>query len=71
MDIFDTQSTSDKAKTVVRVNECNYTIVEWQAIIGRLYARAARYRRVTKKHEAWRRAANIRARVNKALEEQS
>lgn len=42
-------------------------IVEWQAIIGRLYVKAARFRRVTNKHTAWKKAASIRKKVNEAL----
>jgi hypothetical protein len=67
IDIFDIRSTSNEAKQVLRINECDYTIVEWQAIVGRLYAKAARFRRVTKKHEAWRKAAKVRGKVNSAL----
>lgn len=70
MDIFQIQSTSTEAKKILRINECDYMIVEWQAIIGRLYAKAARFRKVTKKHEAWKKAANVRAKVNAALKEQ-
>lgn len=70
MDIFAVTSTSQEAKRIVRVNECDYAIVEWQAIIGRLYAKAARFRKVTKKHEAWKKAASVRAKVTKAFNEQ-
>jgi hypothetical protein len=71
MDIFDIRSTSDEAKKIVRVNECDYTVVEWQAIVGRLYAGAARFRNKTKKHEAWQKAAKVRARINAALNKDS
>lgn len=69
-DIFDIKSTSNEAKKIILINECDYTVVEWQAIIGRLYAKATRFRKVTKKHEAWKKAANVRGRVNKAYKEQ-
>ena len=69
-DIFDIRSTSEEARVRVRINEADYLVVEWQAIVGRLYARASRYRRVTKKHAAWKKAADVRAKVNEAYLEQ-
>jgi hypothetical protein len=71
IDIFDIRSTSKEAKQVLRINECDYTIVEWQAIIGRAYAYAAMFRNVTKKHLAWKKAAKIRATINERLREVS
>lgn len=69
IDIFDIRSTSDESKEILSIGEMSNSIVEWQAIIGRLYAQAARFRRVTNKHVAWKKAAKVRAKVNEALRE--
>ena len=69
-DIFDIKSTSDEAKVTFTVGEMTCSVVEYQAIVGRLYAKAARYRRVTNKHAAWKKAASVRETVNSAYEEQ-
>jgi len=69
MDIFAIRSTSDEAKHKLRVDDSEFTIVEWQAMIGRLYAKAARFRKKTNKHEAWKKADGVRAKVNAALKE--
>lgn len=68
-DIFDIRSTSDEAKVTFKVGEMECSVVEYQAIVGRLYVKAARFRNVTKKHAAWRKAADIRDKVNKAYME--
>lgn len=70
-DIFAIRSTSAEAReTVISVNEASYTVLEWQAIIGRLYAKAARFRNKTKKHAAWQKAASVRSLVNKGYRDQ-
>jgi len=69
-DIFDIQTTSDEARRTFAVGNLNCSVVEYQAIIGRLYVKAARFRSKTKKHESWRKAADVREKVNKAYEEQ-
>ena len=69
-DIFDIQSTSDEAKQTFTVGNMTCSVVEYQAIVGRLYAKAARFRRVTKKHAAWKKAREIRDKVNEAYLEQ-
>lgn len=69
-DIFDIQSTSEEAQKELTVGSITAPVVVFQAIVGRLYAKAARFRRVTKKHEAWRKAADVRDKVNAAYEEQ-
>jgi len=68
-DIFAIRSTSDEAKHKLKVDANEYMIVEWQAIVGRLYAKAARFRKVTNKHAAWKKADNVRTKVNTALKE--
>ncbi len=69
-DIFDIQSTSDEAKVTFTVGEMTCSVVEYQAVVGRLYAKAARFKRVTNKHTAWRKAASIREKVNDAYRAQ-
>ncbi|MDJ0952452.1 MAG: hypothetical protein QNJ81_02110 [Acidimicrobiia bacterium] len=69
-DIFDIKSTSDEAKVQLKVGELEGSVVEFQAIVGRLYAKAARYKRKTNKFPAWKKAAEVRAKVNQAYEEQ-
>lgn len=69
IDIFDIKSTSKESKEILSVGKMSNSIVEWQAIIGRLYAHAARFRKVTNKHAAWKKASKVRSRVNDALRE--
>lgn len=70
-DLFAIKSTSDEAhNTRIVVGELDHSILEWQAIVGRLYVKASRFRRKTNKHEAWKKAAAVRAKVNEAYEAQ-
>jgi hypothetical protein len=71
MDIFDIRPTSDEAKRKISIGEISNSIVEWQAIVGWAYIKASGYRKVTKKHEAWKKAAAVRRKVNQALKEQT
>lgn len=69
IDIFDIKSTSPESKETLKVGEMTCSIVEWQAILGRLYAKAARFRRVTNKHQTIKKANDVRAKINIALKE--
>jgi hypothetical protein len=70
-DLFSIKSTSEEAhETRIVVGDLDCSLLEWQAIVGRLYAKASRFRSKTNKHEVWRKAAEVRAKVNAAYEEQ-
>lgn len=69
IDLFDIQSTSPESEETLDVNGKVCTIVQWQAIVGRLYVKAAIHRRVTNKHEAWKKAKAIRDKINDVLRE--
>lgn len=69
-DIFDIKSTSEEARVKIRVGDLEASVVEFQAIVGRLYVKASRFRRKTKKYSAWANAAKVRDKVNQAYREQ-
>ena len=73
-DIFDIKSTSEEAQLILRVGQLEAPVVAFQAIIGRLYAKAWRFRKYTNKYpplkKAIEQATSTRELVNTAYKEQ-